>query len=71
MCAPVHVCACVSACECLCRGGEGKKNFLGCMTGSVELKGRSWCGPSPFESLGGKENQGTELGGGGKVFKGE
>lgn len=41
------------------------------MTGSVELKGRSWCGPSPFESLGGKENQGTELGGGGKVFKGE
>lgn len=32
------------------------------MTGSVELKGRSWCGPSPFESLEGEGESGNRAG---------
>lgn len=69
MCAPVHMCECMSAYECLCRGGEGKKDFLGCMTGSVELKGRSWCGQSPFESLGGEGESGNRTGWRGKSLQ--
>lgn len=60
----VRVCICVHVCMLVnvYVGVEREKDFLGCKTGSVELKGRSWCGPSPFESLEGEGESGNRTG---------
>lgn len=57
----VRVCVCICVHVCMLVNvyvgvEREKEDFLGCKTGSVELKGRSWCGPSPCESLEGEQN---------------